>query len=149
MFVIVGDGDRRKWLDIEIRKRGLKNCLTLPFQPVENMTFSFASADLGLITLGTMASGLSLPSKTFNFMSAGLPLLCIASDDSELNRLVTKYNNGRCFTPDRLNDIVGFLMEISGNPSLRELYKSNSLKASADFTPKNAELIAEAVCSAI
>lgn len=149
MFVIVGEGDRRKWLDGDIRKRGLKNCLTLPFQPVERMPYSFASADLGIITLGTMASGLSLPSKTYNYISAGLPLLCIASFDSELNRLVTKYNNGKCFTPDMVNDIVGFIKEIAEKPALRDLYRCNSLKASFDFTAKNSESVAEAVCNVI
>ena len=75
IFLIIGDGDRRKWLETDIRKRKLKNCKLLPLQAVDKIPYSFASADLAIVSLGTMASGLSLPSKTFNFMSAGLPLL--------------------------------------------------------------------------
>ena len=149
IFVIIGDGDRRNWLDEAIRKRELKNCLLLPLQAVDKIPYSFASADLAIVSLGTMASGLSLPSKTFNFMSAGLPLLCIAGIDSELYQLVTKYENGKCFIPDQIGEIVTFIQEMSDNQELCALYRANSLKASRDFTPRNAELIAEAICNSI
>ena len=149
IFVIIGDGDRRKWLDAEILKRGLENCISLPLQPVEVLNYSFASADLAIVTLGTTSSGLSVPSKTFNFMSAGLPLLCVAGNDSELDRLVTKYSNGKCYPPDQIDQIVSFIKELSKDPAQGALLKTNSLKASFDFTPQNAEIIAEAICRSL
>ena len=149
IFLIIGEGARRKWLTEEIKKRGLNNCLILPLQPVDKIPYSFASADLAIVSLGKMASGVSIPSKTFNFMSAGLPLLCIAGEDSELKKLVTKYNNGGCFSPDKPSEIVTFIEEIAQNRDLLQLYKANSLRASIDFTPQNAERIAETIIKSI
>lgn len=149
VFVIIGEGDRRQWLEVEVQRRSLRNCLILSLQPVEKMNFSFASADIAIVTLGIKASGLSLPSKTFNYISAGLPLLCIASGDSELNKLTTKYNNGKCFAPDQIDKIVSFIHEMTNNRELHELFRTNSYKASGDFTPQNAELIAETICKSI
>jgi glycosyltransferase involved in cell wall biosynthesis len=149
LFLIIGDGDQKKHLTEEIKRLQLRNCLMLPLQPSDIIPYSFASADIGIVSLGKKASSLSLPSKTFNYMSAGLPLLCIACDNSELKRLVTKYDNGRCFMPDKISEIVSFISEMADNRELLERYKSNSLKASLDFTPRNADLIAEEIKKSI
>jgi glycosyltransferase involved in cell wall biosynthesis len=145
LFLIIGDGDKRKWLQDIIIRHSLTNCIILPLQPVEKIRFSFASADLSVVSLSEAATNLSVPSKTFNFMSAGLPLLCIASHDSELFRLVAKYENGMCFEPDKIGEIVSFIEGMVDNKELMEKYKANSLKASLDFTSDNAEKIAQAV----
>ena len=145
VFLIIGDGDRLKWLEEAISRRNLKNCLLLPLQPVSKIPYSFASADLSIVSVNEEASGLSLPSKTFNFMSAGLPLLCIAGNDSELNSLTRKYNNGKCFMPNQIDEIVTFINELSENRSLRDDYGDNSLKASRDFTPQNVEVITRVI----
>ena len=149
LFLIIGDGDKRKWLQDIIIRHNLTNCIILPLQPVEKIRFSFASADLSIVSLSKAATSLSVPSKTFNFMSAGLPLLCIASHDSELFRLVAKYENGMCFEPDKMGEIVSFIEGMVDNKELREKYKANSLKASFDFTSDNAEKIAQAVKTSI
>jgi glycosyltransferase involved in cell wall biosynthesis len=149
IFLFIGEGDRKKWLSEQIKKLGIKNCLILPRQPVEIIPFSFASADLAIVSLDILSSSLSLPSKTFNFMSAGLPLLCIAGHDSTLNGLVTKYENGKCFLPSQIDEIVSFINEVEGCFELKNIYKANSLKASLDFTPENAGDIAQIIKNVI
>lgn len=146
LFLIIGDGDRKKWLLDEIEKRQLTNCKLLPLQPVEDIPFSFASGDIALVAQGTQSSGLSMPSKTFDFMSAGLPLLCIAGKESELYNLVDKFSNGKCFTAAQVHEIVTFLEELAEDEELCESYRNHSLLASRSFTRQNAEGIAEIVC---
>ena len=141
IFLIIGEGDQKRSLEEKIRKLNLRNCLLLPLQPVNRIPYSFSAADIAIVSLSINASALSLPSKIFSFMSAGLPLLCIAGEDSELKSLVDKYNNGGCFTPDKLDDITAFIEEMVGNGDLLETYKTSSLNASQDFTPENANVI--------
>ena len=81
-------------------------------------------------------------------MSAGLPLLCIAGEESELSRIVAKYDNGRCFSHSQVTEMVDFIDEISENANTLSLYRANSLKASADFNATNAHVIAEEVIKA-
>lgn len=147
-FLIIGDGAGKREIAEEIKRLHLTNCTMLPLQPVEVIPYSFASADLAIVSLSSRASSLSLPSKTFNFMSAGLPLLCIAEKESELARIVTKYNNGKCFIHSQVTEMAVFIDEIAENPDVLSIYRANSLKASADFTAKNAHIIAEEVIKA-
>jgi hypothetical protein len=123
--------------------------LLLPLQPVEMIPFTFASADLSIVSLSQAASNLSIPSKTFNYMSAGIPLLCIADEKSEIHRLVQKYDNGRCFMQDQISEMVVFINGLLHDKTLQEYYGNKSLKASVDFNYHNAEEIAEEIKKSI
>lgn len=145
MFLIIGEGDQKETISKEIKRLNLTNCLMLPLQPVDVIPYSFSSADLAIVSLGRMVSSLSLPSKVFNFMSAGLPLLCVADDDSELTKIVVKYRNGKCFNHLQISAMASFIEEMAINQELQYYYRENSLKASADFTSENADIIANLV----
>ena len=149
IFLIIGNGDRKRYIEEKVKELNLMNCLFLPLLPINQIQFSFASAQIAIVSLSEHASGISLPSKTFGFMSAGLPLLCIAGKGSELNRLIEKYDNGRCFPPDKLDEIACFIEDIAQNEAMLEKFKFNSQKASNDFTSKNAGLITDALIKSI
>jgi len=137
-FVIIGEGEKKKIVQQKIDQYCLKNVLLLPRQEVKTLPFSLSSADLALITLSKDASKLSVPSKTFNFMSSGAALLCISTFDSELNNIVTKYNNGITFLETQINEIACFIEKLATDNNLLKTLKENSLKASKDFDAKNA-----------
>ena len=137
-FVIIGEGEKKKIVQQKIVQYCLKNVLLLPRQEVKTLPFSLSSADLALITLSKDASKLSVPSKTFNFMSSGAALLCISTFDSELNNIVTKYNNGITFLETQINEIACFIEKLATDKNLLKTLKENSLKASKDFDAKNA-----------
>lgn len=44
-----------------------------------------------VITLDENVSKVSVPSKTFNLLAMGCPLLAISNDDTEMYRLISKY----------------------------------------------------------
>jgi len=148
LFLIIGEGDQKKHLVEEIKKLLITNLIMLPYQPVDMIPYSFASADIAIVSLSSKASSLSIPSKTFNFMSAGLPLLCIAGEESELNNIVNKYKNGKCFSHKKVAEMAAFIDEVAENEDLLSAYSRNSLEASADFTSRNANTIAEEVIKA-
>ena len=77
-------------------------------------------------------------------MTAGKPVLYIASKDSELHSYADKYGNGQCFECDELETIALFIQRLSEDGQLQQQYKANSLKAAADFTRKNTSAIVEA-----
>lgn len=137
MFVIISGGPE------ESRKRAeqvkLKNCLFLPLQEVEMLPYSLSSADLAIVTLNKEATRIGIPSKFFNFLSVGAPVLCIADQDSDLARLVESYKAGRSFNPDQIDEIMKFIDEISHDKQMRESYSRNSLSASGFHTVKNVE----------
>lgn len=92
-FVIVGEGVKKETLMQDARQRRLDNVLFLPFQPRERFAEMLAAADASLVTLNAQSSSFSLPSKTFNIMASGRPILAITPPDSEIAVLVT---SGQC-----------------------------------------------------
>ena len=100
--------------------------------------FSLAAADLAVVTLGKEASVLSVPSKTFNLLSVGAALLCIADQSSELAALVNRYAVGQCFNPGDIENMVKYIQLIKSDQQYRTSLQQNAIVASKDFGPENA-----------
>jgi glycosyltransferase involved in cell wall biosynthesis len=137
-FIIIGEGDKKKVINERIKRHQLKNCLLLPWQDVAMLPFSLSAADIAVVSLGKEASTLSVPSKTFNLLSVGAPLLCIADESSELAALVNRYQVGKCFNATDVEKIIAFIQMVKSKDDYRKSLQQNSLKASEQFGPGNA-----------
>lgn len=144
-FLVIGEGEKRESLSSMILKKSLKNCRLLPLQPKEKLPYTFSAADMAVVTLSSFASNLSVPSKTFNYLSAGAPLLCVASDESELALLVAKYEVGRCFNREAVDCMVQYIKDVMADPVYQRHLQANALNVSKDFTRKNAEKFVDAL----
>ena len=140
VFIIIGEGAKKKLISSKIEALGpeKKNVILLPWQPVGQLPYTFSAASLAVISLGAGASKLAIPSKIFNFMSVGAPLLCISEAGSEIERLVEKYNCGKNFEPSDIEGIAWFIQKMADDNVLMEKMSMNSLLASRDFSVKNA-----------
>jgi len=139
-FLIIGRGKRLQNIKNLIGNYKLLNCRVLPFQPNDAFPYSLACADLGVVVLDEKTSQVSIPSKTYNLMAVGVPMLCIASKDSELGDYIEKYKNGRIFSADQVEEMSKFILSLSNNKDLLNKFKRNSLLASRNFTKDNAKL---------
>jgi glycosyltransferase involved in cell wall biosynthesis len=138
-FLIIGEGEKKEALKEMIHHYGLSNVRLLPYQPTELLPYSLTVADLAVVTLANEAGQLSVPSKTFNLMSCGLPIMAIAPEDAELSHLLEKYESGRCFDEQQLVKMKQFILSLFEDEELKRSYANKSLQASNDFTPVNAE----------
>jgi glycosyltransferase involved in cell wall biosynthesis len=136
-FLIIGDGANKEMMNEKAIKLRLKNLLFFPWQPVTELPFSLSSASLAFIFLGAKTSKLVIPSKLFNFLSVGSPLLCVSPKGSEVEKLVTKYECGKNFEQDDIVEMAKFITDVSTNKELLTLMKKNSLKASENFSESN------------
>lgn len=136
-FVIIGEGAKKEFIESKVNQLGLGNVLLMPWQPVSELPNTFSAADLAVISLGAGASKLAIPSKLYNFLSVGAPLLCISPAGSEVENMVMRYGCGRNFEPSDIMGISGFILGIADNRELQEKMRMNSLKASEDFTSAN------------
>jgi len=139
-FLIIGDGGKKTILQKHVLKYELNNCLFLDWQPSNISPYSLSCGDIGVVTINEDNSLLSVPSKTFNLMATGTPLLCIAPQNSELSFLVNEYKNGECFDKSQLHEMKSFILEIRKNKTKREKMREASLAAIENYTSKNAEL---------
>ena len=138
-FVIIGGGEKYALISSEISNRALNNCMILPLQPSHILPHSFSAADIAIVTLSKNASHLSVPSKTYNYLSVGAPLLCIADKKSEIGELVEKYSVGMCFSKNEINGMREYILKVKNNSNYQSVLKRNAFTASLDYGVENAK----------
>jgi glycosyltransferase involved in cell wall biosynthesis len=139
VFLIIGGGHKYQKLKTLIEGAGLSNICLLEWQPVESIPYTLAVADVGVVTLDAHVANLSVPSKTYDLMAIGVPILAIASPESELSGLLARHDAGACFAPEDLVSIQRFILELYNDKTRYTRLAGNSLKAAGAYTAKNAE----------
>lgn len=137
-FLIIGGGDKYQMIREKIKTSDLKNIRLLPWQPTEMLPYTLSAADLAVVTLDKDASNLSIPSKTFDFLSVGVPILGISDSNSDLSKFIKVHEIGSSFGHEELPDIINYINRLSATPSLHARFSRNSLSASRKFTADNA-----------
>jgi glycosyltransferase involved in cell wall biosynthesis len=110
-FVFMGGGVRRS--DLEIAARQTSNVHFVAYQNKDSLCRYLDLADMGIVTLAPAMEGLAIPTRTYTYLAAGLPLLIIADRDSELKKFADA-GLGAHFTPDAAKKIIHFLNEQIG-----------------------------------
>jgi glycosyltransferase involved in cell wall biosynthesis len=136
-FVIIGDGSQKRQIEQRIASNGLQNCLLLPKQSAEMFPYSLASANLALVSLNRSAGRIALPSKLYSLLSVGAPILALCDRESALEKIVNRYNIGKCFDFDNLEEAQQFILAISKDEQLQIQYKANVLTASKKYDESN------------
>jgi hypothetical protein len=142
-FLLIGGGDQYKALEERIALCGLSNIRLLPWQPTVQLPYTLAAADIGVVSLGKEASRLSMPSKTFNLLSVGCPILGIATAESALNQLIFEHQIGTCHTLQERQQMRDFILALRKDTSLHQQYRNNALQASLLYGPENAQRFVE------
>lgn len=143
IFQIIGRGPRLLELKKLVKEKELINCQFLPFQEDEKFLNSISACDLGIVILDKRVSQGSVPSKSYNLMSLGIPSLYLASDDSELHIYSEKFRHAECYSEQEMEEAIDFILKISSNMDLWKTYSENALKAAGYFKRSNADRFVE------
>ncbi|MDI1307473.1 MAG: glycosyltransferase family 4 protein [bacterium] len=113
VLVVIGDGALRFAIEEKIRNEDLKNIYFMGSKSRSEQNLFLNACNVGVITLKDGMKGLGVPSKTYNLMAAGKPIIYVGDYDSEIDRYIRKYNCGWSFTWQEENKILSFLNQIS------------------------------------
>lgn len=138
-FVVIGEGMEKPIVENAIKDYGLDNILLLPYQPLELLSHSLSSADLAYVSVENRAANVCIPSKTFNLLNVEVPLLCIASPNAEITKLINKYEIGKVFCEDDICGMSDFVNSIIDNKEAIARYKANIKKIRNDYSYLNAQ----------
>ena len=96
-------------------------------------TIEARAADLGFWTLLPICKNFTyaLPNKVFEYMTAGLPLVC--AHHPEVARLIGDYDIGRCFDPENPRSIAQAIDELACDAQARRRCRANLARALADL----------------
>lgn len=99
VVLIVGDGVARRSLIAKVEELRLRNVKFLPFQPVEDLPYLRAASDVQVSLYKADSGKYSMPSKVYEIMASGRPLLASADRDTDIWHLVESTDCGVCVDP--------------------------------------------------
>lgn len=140
IFLFIGEGEKKKILIEKSIEYKLENCLFLTWQDKTNFKLALSASNLGVITINEKSANVSVPSKTYNLMSARLPILCISPENSEIDRLIKRYNNGKTFDINKVEEMAEFILFLKKNKKYYDKLCKNSHQASKDFHYSNSNI---------
>lgn len=146
-FYIIGEGLKKKTLMDIADKEQLSNCYFLPYQPIDQIRYSIAAADLSVITLTEETAFVSVPSKTYNLLAVGSPILVIAPSKSEIEIIINKEKCGMAFDKDNIDGMLSYILHLKNDLKYKMELSNNSYSASSKYEYKNARIYADYECT--
>jgi colanic acid biosynthesis glycosyl transferase WcaI len=116
-FVVIGTGAKKEWVEQKVRQAGLTNITLLPSQPQSELGVSLNACDIAIISFVPNMSGVSVPSRMYNVMAAGKPIIAVADPDSELARVIKEEGLGWVIPPGSSKAVSSLLLSVSRRPA--------------------------------
>jgi colanic acid biosynthesis glycosyl transferase WcaI len=111
-FVFLGTGVKRKWLEREVEEKSLKNVKILDPKPRSEQNIFLNACDVAIVTLVKKMWGVSMPSRTYNILAAGKPILALTEKDSEISKVVEEDHVGWTVAPNEPAKLREKILEI-------------------------------------
>ena len=120
VFLMVGEGVAKAELVATARQMQLSNVRFLPFQPLESLPWLRASSDVQVSLYKHGSGDYSMPSKVYEIMASGRPLLASADPGTDLWALVETTRCGICVAPEDPQQLSEALLSLYRDRSLSE-----------------------------
>lgn len=111
-FVFIGAGVKKKWLENAVRTRHLSNVTVLNYRPRSEQNVFLNACDIGLVALIKGMWGTAMPSRTYNIMAAGKPVLALTEPGSELARVIDEDRVGWYVEPGDASSLCCAILSI-------------------------------------
>lgn len=98
-FLFLGAGAKRRWLEKQITERNLGNVTLLDPRPRYEQPVFLNACDVALVSLVSNMWGVSVPSRAYNAIAAGKPLLALTERGSEIDRMIREDELGWTVPP--------------------------------------------------
>jgi hypothetical protein len=93
VFCFVGGGSEFQKVKDFARDNALANVLCLPYQARTDLSGSLSAADLHVVVMGDLFTGLVHPCKVYNIVAIGAPFLYIGPEESHVSDLAQRVAN--------------------------------------------------------
>jgi len=115
LFLFIGGGAKKQWIENEAQNRGLKNIVFKPYQNRDILHLSLSLPDIHFISLLPNLEGLIVPSKYFGVAAAGRPCLFIGDSGGEISKILKHSNCGYTICPGDVKKGEDFIRSLKSN----------------------------------
>jgi colanic acid biosynthesis glycosyl transferase WcaI len=136
-LVFIGEGSMKKRL--QDAARNCRSIRFLPFFSASEIPAVMAAGDLQVVTIKRGLEGVVVPSKLYNILAYGRPVLAIATEQAEISRLVQRHDCGIAVDPDDATQVAHAIESLLKTPERLE-HMSCQARALAKTYDKLSEL---------
>ncbi|MBI1295530.1 glycosyltransferase [bacterium] len=115
-FLFLGSGAKKRLIECAVEDLNLANVTTLGHRPRSDQSIFLNACDVALIALVVGMKGISVPSRTYNTLAAGKPIIAIVEDDSELAIIIEEESVGWVVPPKNPEKLVSVIVEAKKHP---------------------------------
>jgi len=119
-FLFLGGGTKKQWLEETVAKKQLHNVTLLPNLPRSEQNTFLNAADLAVMSFVPGMLGVSVPSRTYNILAAGKPMIVLMEAEAEVSLLLQEEAIGWVLPPGQ-----GKLLA----ETIRQIYEERSIVA--------------------
>jgi len=112
-YIFAGGGATKKDLELFVQQNDIGDVTFLPSYSRAEMNNILNACHIGLVSLSDDVYGVGVPSKSYNILSAGKPILFLGNTKTEIARFVIENDLGWAFEYRNTYAIVDFLNNLS------------------------------------
>jgi len=133
VFVFIGEGIKKNYIEEKVRGKDLNNILFFPYQSREMLTYSLGLADVSLVTLEKGFEGMVVPSKIYGILASGRPVIAVVGGESEIVEIIRE---GKCGKIVKIGDCEALVNCIINYYKDRKKCKEDGLNGRRYFEEK-------------
>lgn len=121
-WMMLGSGAKRPWVEAYVEREGLRSVTVDSIRSREDQQDFLNACDVSIISFAPGMAGVSVPSRMYNSMAAGKPIIAVADAESELARVVTEEGIGVVVPPGKVDQLVATIQRLCADPvTLQEM----------------------------
>jgi len=127
-FVIIGNGRKKKEISEKVLRNSLNNVLLIDFQSEDKYRSILNSADAFFVSLKRELYGISVPSKTYYYLSEGKPILGVLPKNSEIDLEISEDKFGYSCTDYNSKTLIEMILKLKNDKVIYSQMCKNALE---------------------
>lgn len=125
-FLFIGEGVKKEWMERTVQNKQLKNITILGQRPRADQPNFLNACDVSIVSLVHGMKGAAVPSRLYNIMAAGKPVIAVSEEGSEVSFAVREEQMGWVSPPGNSDRLAQVILDACSDP---ERLKQMGLRA--------------------
>lgn len=132
VFVFAGHGNKVAYLKEIVHGDDLRNVYIYDYLICEDFEDALNISDIFIVSLSEGLTGLAVPSKTYNYMRAGKPIISIMSKSASLSQELVEKEAGYSIEVGDVSSLISIIQLAKSDEIKNEIMGSNARKVFLD-----------------